>query len=34
MGYRVVRLEAELVLDSLPEALERVKQALGSGVNA
>ncbi len=27
-GYRVLRLEAELVLRNLPEALERIRQAL------
>jgi very-short-patch-repair endonuclease len=28
-GYRVLRLSAELVLSDLPEALRRVRQALG-----
>jgi len=29
LGYRVLRLEADLVECSLPEALERVRAALG-----
>jgi hypothetical protein len=29
MGWRVLRLEAELVLRSLPEALARIKLAVG-----
>ena len=29
LGYRVLRLEAELVERALPEALERVREALG-----
>ena len=29
LGYRVLRLEAEVVLNQLPVALELVRQALG-----
>lgn len=29
MGYRVVRVEAEIVVRELPEAVERVREALG-----
>jgi hypothetical protein len=29
MGYRVLRLDAEVALRSLPEALERFRGALG-----
>ena len=31
MGYRVLRLDAELVMKRLPEALARVREALESG---
>jgi very-short-patch-repair endonuclease len=31
MGYRVLRLPAQLVLERLHEALERIRQALGQG---
>jgi very-short-patch-repair endonuclease len=31
LGYRVLRLEAELVLTNLPEALARIRAALAEG---
>ena len=31
LGYRVLRLEARLVLHQLPVALQRIRQALGEG---
>ena len=30
LGYRVVRLDSELVVSELPEALRRIREALGS----
>ena len=32
LGYRVLRLDAELVVRDLPEALARIRAALASGV--